>query len=370
MFWFSISTLQHSFFQVAFTFCLLITFFSRCSNHNRIEKFKPEIVIDTFTIVNTTIRALKTVNDSQVWFAGSNGKWGYTLDGGKNWTIDSIIYEGIKPDFRSIDITENGNIYLVSVAEPAAIFMANTSTLNWQIVYIDTSDNAFFDMVVMKDNQHGILLGDPQLGCFHIATTIDNGVTWQKIECDNIPISLANEAPFAASNSNMLYLNQKVWFATGGIDGSRIYHSSNSGKNWKVANTPIVAGKAMTGIYSLDFYNDQLGIIAGGNWDSILEPTNNIAVSQNGGLSWQLKNHKLPYISCAKFIPGSNGKVALLLSARARPSTSKLFYYDIEKDTCISFNNPGFLSLTFASSQIAWLGGKNKIGRLTISYSK
>ena len=113
-----------------------------------------------FNFPNTTIRALEVINDSTVWFAGSNGYWGYTLNNGKSWHTEQFKIDSIIPEFRSISVTENGNIYLVSIIKPAAIFKSTDMGNHWKMVYSDTDTNAFFDAVEFWDDKNGILLGD------------------------------------------------------------------------------------------------------------------------------------------------------------------------------------------------------------------
>ncbi len=53
------------------------------------------VSLEEFPISGTTIRAIEVVNDSTVFFAGSNGKWGYTLDNGKNWKVK--VFNQVSP---------------------------------------------------------------------------------------------------------------------------------------------------------------------------------------------------------------------------------------------------------------------------------
>jgi len=346
---------------------LIFSFLASCTNHHYIvEQPAPQISIDTFAIPNTTIRALHVVSDQQLWFAGSNGKYGYTLDGGKTWKIDSLEFQGKKPDFRSIALAKSGEVFLVSVAKPAALFKASIANLKWCVVYEDTAKDAFFDMVKFKDNNNGILLGDPKNGCFHVAQTKDGGEVWNKLECNILPKSMDKEAPFAASNSNMEYLGTNIWFGTGGNSGSRIYHSKNAGLSWTVYATPMVKGGAMTGTYSIDFYDQKRGVIAGGNWDSVKEITANLALTSDGGKTWELQDTGLPYISCVQFVPNSNAQELILLSGRGRPGPSKLFYIYKDNGFRFEYPNTNYLNIQFANDSLAWLSGRNKIGKMHI----
>jgi hypothetical protein len=87
--------------------------------------------ITDFSFPGVTIRAIHVVNDSTIWFAGSLGVWGYTSNGGKSWEIDTLRIANSIPELRSIKITPNGNIFLVNVSQPAAIFKSENNGESW-----------------------------------------------------------------------------------------------------------------------------------------------------------------------------------------------------------------------------------------------
>ena len=314
---------------------LTILIITSCQSSTSIESQTQQVKTDSisieleeFKIPNTSIRALEVLNDSTVWFAGSNGYWGYTNNSGQDWQIHQMKLDTVFPEFRSISVTDNGDVFLVSIAHPAAIFKSTDLGLNWNQVYSDTSESAFFDAIEFWDHKHGILLGDAVDRCFHIATTSDGGDTWKRIDCKNLPTAFENENPFAASNTNISLSETHAWFGTGGKDVSRVYHSSNYGQDWEVYNTPMVSGKTMTGIYSIQFITPSTGVIAGGNWDNISEKNSPLAITPDGGQSWQsiADTNLMGYISCIQFIPQTNGKELLALSGRSRGGDSQMFY--------------------------------------------
>lgn len=349
-----------------------------CKKEDPVDPPKPDpyeardsikVTLDEHTISGTTIRAIEVINDSVVWFAGSNGKWGYTLDNGKNWVVEQMtLSNNTKPEFRSIAVTDNGNVFLVSVSQPAALFMSSDNGLNWNQVYEDTLPGAFFDAVEFFNSDKGILLGDPKDSCFHFATTDDGGQTWQKVSCADIPPALPDEYPFAASNTNIAISGSNAWIGTGGKSASRVYHSNNFGQTWAVYNTPITSGAVMTGIYAVDFYNDKKGIVAGGNWDYISDNNQNIAITTDGGVTWKLVSDGTNdgYTSCIQFIPGTEGKELFKLKGRAMAGTSSMAYSNNDGNTWQILPNSNYLCVRFASKDIAWLSGKNKIARLLI----
>jgi len=64
---------------------------------------------------------LEAVDKNTCWFSGSEGMVGFTEDGGKTWKLDSIVYEGIKPEFRSITVTDSA-VFVLSVSSPVLLF--------------------------------------------------------------------------------------------------------------------------------------------------------------------------------------------------------------------------------------------------------
>ena len=324
-----------------------------------------KISLTEYSIPGTNIRALAVLNDSTVWFAGSNGKWGFTENNGKDWKLDSLTF-GDKPlHFRSIVVNPNGAFFLVSITNPAVVFKSADKGENWKVVYTDTTKNAFFDAIDFWDNQNGLLLGDVQNGCFHFAVTNNGGDTWQKVDCSDIPIALSEENPFAASNTNIALSGKHAWIGTGGKSGARVYHTPNFGKTWEVQNTSVVFGKTMTGIYSIDFYNDLMGIVAGGNWDSVAEKTTNMAITKDGGQTWNALENSA-YVSCVQFIPGGKGKEVFALSGRMRDGESSMRFSGDGGQTWQFFANENYVSLKFANKNVAWISGKEKIAKLIL----
>ncbi len=353
-------------------FSIVMMAFVSCENKQEKPEYQVRESVSTemkeFSIPGTTIRALEVLNDATVWFAGSKGKWGYSVDNGVNWTIEVLEHEGKKPNFRSISVQENGDVFLVAVSEPAAVFKSSDQGQNWTLVHEGPNEDSFFDAVEFWDKDNGMLLGDPENKCFYIALTSDGGDTWNRVDCTNIPPSLADEYPFAASNTNIALSGSHAWFGTGGKSKARVYHSADRGATWEVFNTPIVSGQGMTGIYSIDFHNDLEGIIAGGNWDLVAENTQNIAYTKDGGKTWNLMvdGSNDGYVSCVQFIPNSEGKELFLLKGRAMDGPSSMSYLHYEMDTAQSFPNSNFLSIQFANRNSAWMSGKNKIAKLEV----
>src|SRR5262249_41248461 len=88
-----------------------------------------------------------------------------------------------------------------------------------------------------------------------------------------------------------------VWFATGGAKTARVFHSGDRGQHWEVSETPIVAGAASAGIFSIAFRDRQQGVIVGGDYRKPDDTGATAAVTSDGGKTWRLIDKQLPFRS-------------------------------------------------------------------------
>ncbi len=321
----------------------------------------PKITIEEFSLKGISIRAIDVVDNETIWFAGSHGKFGRIKN--NEISIDSIQHQGKPVFFRSIAF--NGQyVYLLSIENPALLYQVNPyqETLGTpKLVYQEQHDKVFYDAMTFFDQQHGIAMGDPTENCFSVITTIDGGHTWQKLNCKTLPKTFEGEAAFAASNGNLATYNSTVWMVSGGKK-SRVYKSENYGKSWQVYDTPMAQGDTMTGIYTVDFYNDKEGIIMGGDWNNKSKTQNAKALTKNGGKSWQLvsDDNQPGYISSVKYIPNTNGQQLIAVS------TQGIYYSSNAGVHWQKISNHGFYSIRFINKNSAWLSGHEKIAKLTL----
>lgn len=266
--------------------------------------------IDSF-YVSSSIRALEVVDEQNVWFAGSGGYFGRTEDGGESWTVDTIMAGDLVPHFRSIAVTEQA-AFLLSIGSPALLFRTTDKGGNWELVYREDHPSVFYDAMAFWNSTEGIAIGDPTDGCMSVIITRDGGKTWAKVSCSELPPTIEGEAAFAASNSNVSVKGEHAWIVSGG-ERSRVFHSPDRGKSWEVFETPIVEGGAMTGIFTVDFWDEKTGIAFGGDWEDKERFFQNKAITKNGGKTWSLvSDGKFPgFRSCVRYVPGGKGKEVL-----------------------------------------------------------
>ncbi|GJM30613.1 MAG: hypothetical protein DHS20C17_32480 [Cyclobacteriaceae bacterium] len=356
-----------------FCYPITIVFLLNCAPDNRKSSINSiEQVVDSGEVnfrtirpvfsefqVDCSIRALEVINRDQVWFAGSAATYGYTTDGGQNWVIDSITNIGSGLEFRSIAVTDSA-VFLLSVASPAYLLRSIDRGAHWEVVYHEDHPDTFYDSMKFWDNESGIAMGDPVDGCLSIILTRDGGKSWHKLPCSRLPATHLGEAAFAASNSNISVFGDNVWLVTGGTK-ARVFRSADRGDSWEVFDTPVVQGGKMTGIFSVDFYNDQSGIIFGGDWENKSLNTTNKAHTKDGGKTWELlADGSYPgYRSCVRYVPGSSGKGIFAVGI---PGIS---YSGDGGGSWQHLEMEDFYTISLAlNEKLGWLAGKNKIAKM------
>ena len=309
---------------------------------------------------SANIRAIIAVDSTTLYYAGSQGRFGYTKNQGKTWTVNPITYQDtILPEFRSIAKNKTA-VYVLSVGNPALLYKLENN--KHTLVYKEEHDKVFYDaLAFFSDGIHGIAVGDPTDECPSIILTSDGGNSWSKLPCSKLPSFEDGEAFFAASNTNIKIIDSTVWIASGGKK-ARVLKSTDKGQTWEIYDTPIIQGEGSQGIYSIDFYDELNGFIIGGDYSKPLDNCKNKAVTTNGGQSWKIvaNNVNPNYKSCVQYIPNSNGK-ELVAIGKTGVSYSKdggSSWTEVSKDA--------YYTIQFTNDYSAWLAGHQKIGQLTI----
>ncbi len=344
-------------YKIVFIVFLAFLFFS-CKPVYHVRNIN-NIKIQEFKIDNTSIRAIQVIDSETLYFAGSNGNIGYTKDGGTNWVTHHIVYrDSIIPNFRSIAYNSK-DIFALSIENPALLYKITDNKPI--LVYLEEHPKAFYDSMQFLDDKNGIAMGDPTEDCLSIIYTDNSGKTWQKIACNTIPKAKEGEAAFAASNTNITSVGSTVWLASGG-NSSRVYKSTDKGKNWSVFDTPIIQGTASQGIYSIHFYDKKNGIVIGGDYSKPNENRKNKAITNDGGVTWELvaDGTEPNYKSCVQYVPNSNGKEIFAVGKTG------ISYSNDAGLTWKKISDEAYFSIQFVNGNMAWLSGNNKIGKMLL----
>jgi len=314
--------------------------------------------IDTLLNEEISIRAL-TIDGDKAWYAGSRGKYGWvSLSGGKNFN-GIASQDTLLPEFRAIAQTGT-DVFIVNAGSPALLYKISKDGKRSKLVYTETGEKTFYDSMQFRNDKEGIAIGDPTDNCLSVIITTDGGETWTKKSCDLLPEIKEGEAAFAASNTNLVVKGNKTWIVSGG-KRSRVFYSDDKGQHWKVYDTPIIQGKEMTGAFSLDFYDNEIGFAVGGNYEQLDKNSDNKIFTEDGGKNWKLvgQNKGFGYASCVQFVPKSKGNEIITVGP------SGIYYsYDRGANWKKIAEDKSLHTIRFIDNKTAVAAGQNKILRL------
>ncbi len=318
--------------------------------------FYTSVEVETILEDSLSIRAIELMGENLA-FAANNGTYGMYDSKKDALKINIQKYDTLTPEFRAVASTST-DFFMLSVGNPALLYKTG-DTGSMELVYKEEHIKVFYDAISFWNDKEGIAMGDPVDSCLSIITTRDGGKTWNKISCDNLPVSEEGEAAFAASNSNIAIQRDKTWILSGGIR-SRIFFSPDKGKNWEVFDTPLIQGAPTTGGYSLDFYDENNGFIIGGDYTKPEENQSNKAFTKDGGRTWELAavGQEPGYKSSVRYVPGKNGDDLVAVG-----STGISYSKDAGK-SWKELSSEGFYTLRFLNDSVAYAAGKHRIAKL------
>ena len=339
--------MRYLFFFLAFL--LMIS----CSETKKLTPFT-SVRIETLYEDSLSIRAIQIMGNSLA-FAANKGVFGtIDLTTGKIRTNIEKYHTSI-PEFRAVAHT-SADFFMLSVANPALLYKTGDDG-RMQLVYKEEGEEVFYDAMTFWNDMEGIAIGDSMDGCLSIIITRDGGTTWKKTPCSELPEGISGEGAFAASNTNIKTIGDKTWVAT---TKGRIFHSPDKGRTWAVFQTPIIHQEPTQGIYSIDFYDENLGIAIGGDHTRPENNTANKAITKNGGQTWQLiaDGENPSYKSCVQFVANSDGNGIVALGF-----TGILYSSDMG-NTWKELSNESFYTIRFLNDSVALAAGKNRIAKL------
>ncbi len=302
----------------------------------------------------SSLRGLCPVNDRIIWVSGSGGTVGVSTDGGIIWKWITVPhYE--KTDFRDIEAFSETEAVIMGITDPAIILKTKDGGKTWVPVFQDTSRSLFLDAMDFTGDK-GIVLGDPIHNRVFLAESDNKGDGWKEIISNNRPGPAYGEAFFAASGSNIKWLNEFQYAFVSGGKLSALY-VDHQGK----FALQLSQGKESTGANSIAVnpFDSNQGFVTGGDFskDSIdsgnavlirFHPfhqqvpsnpphgyrscveyisdkklltcgTSGVDISEDGGMNWQLINKRGFYV-CRKaksgnriFLAGVKGTIACLV---------------------------------------------------------
>ena len=316
--------------------------------------------------VTARLRGISAVSDRVAWASGSGSTVLRTADGGATWA--RLIVTTDQLDFRDIDAIDARTAYVLSIGNGVAsrIYKTTDAGASWTLQFKNEDPRAFFDAMSFWDSDHGMVIGDSIDGQFCIMTTDDGGHLWKRVPANVLPPALENEGAFAASGTNIaVFGGSYAWIGTGAAAKARVLRTSDRGRTWKIAETPLVSGRS-AGIFSVAFRDARHGVIVGGNYQKEQEAVDNLAVTSDGGETWRLVNGLSGFRSVVAYVPGVKTPALVAVG----PSGSD--YSDDDGRKWIRIAGPGFDTMSFArlnkSKAVGWAAGVGgSVGRLTFS---
>lgn len=236
---------------------------------------------------DASFRGMSVLSPDVAWISGTKGTFAWTENAGREWHSGQVSAAS-SFDFRAVHaISLDTALLMVSSRDTALIYRTTDRGTTWTLQYRDESKGAFLDAMAFFDSRHGLALGDPINGRFVILLTSDGGQHWRREAGTALPPSLVGEGAFAASGTALITCGlENAWFATGGASKSRVFHTSDGGQSWAVAETPVQAGSAAAGIFSLACRDTRQLVAVGGNYSKPDATAVTVARSADGGATW------------------------------------------------------------------------------------
>jgi photosystem II stability/assembly factor-like uncharacterized protein len=241
------------------------------------------VVLDT--VVTARLRGISAPSARVVWASGTGGTVIRTTDAGQTWRRRAIPgAEGL--DFRDIDAFDEHTAYALSIGngEDSRIYRTSDGGETWILQLANKDPKVFLDAMAFWSPDRGIAFSDSVDGRLVIFRT-DDGRRWTQIPPETLPPAVPEEGAYAASGTNVaMHGTQHVWIAT---SRSRVLRSTDGGRTWSVAGTPIPSGSA-SGIFSIAFRDERHGVIVGGDYQKTSDAIDNVAITSDGGATWTL----------------------------------------------------------------------------------
>jgi photosystem II stability/assembly factor-like uncharacterized protein len=268
------------------------------------------------------LRGLSVVSSTIAWASGTKGTVLRTVDG-NHWQAMQVP-DADKIDFRDIQAFDADTAIAMGAGPGAAsrLFRTNDGGSHWTPIATNGYADGFWDGMAFWDKDNGILFGDPVKGRFQIYTTSDGGATWREVETKGLD-ALPSEGAFAASGTSIAVAGtQDAWIGTGGAADARVFHSDDRGRSWRAQATPIPAGAAAKGVFSVAFANPKQGMAVGGDYKAAKLAGINGARTSDGGITWTpIQVEPAGYMSVVVPVPGT--KASLVAGGLAGSGVSR-----------------------------------------------
>lgn len=252
------------------------------------------------------LRGLSVVDSKTAWASGTKGTVLRTVDGA-HWQAMQVP-DADKIDFRDIQAFDADSALAMGAGPGASsrVYRTDDGGATWKLLTTNGYADGFWDGMAFWDKDNGILFGDPVKGRFQVYLTADGGRSWREAKTTGLE-ALASEGAFAASGTCIAVAGSRdAWIATGGAEQSRVFHSTDRGRTWRAQVTPIPAGAAAKGVFSVAFGNPREGVAVGGDYKQPKLAGVNGARTADGGATWTpVQVAPAGYMSVVAPVPGT-----------------------------------------------------------------
>ncbi len=309
------------------------------------------------------LRGVSAVSATVAWASGNKGTVLRTTDAGTTWALVSPP-DSAGLDFRDVEAFDANTAYVLAIGngDKSRILKTTDGGRTWMTQFVNQDAKKFFDAIAFWDANTGLAVGDPLDGKFVVIRTTDGGRTWTEIPPAGMPPALEGDGAFAASGTCLVTAGTAhAWIGSGGGARARVFRSTDKGLTWQVADTPIQAGNASSGIFTVAFNDAKHGVIAGGDYRKEKETGDNLAFTTDGGATWAFAGatRLRSFRSAVAYLPGSKGRALVA----AGPGGT-----DRSNDggaTWTAIGDEGYHALSVARDGAVWaVGEAGKIGRL------
>jgi photosystem II stability/assembly factor-like uncharacterized protein len=301
------------------------------------------------------LQAVSAPSERVAWVSGHAAAVLRTTNGGETW--ERLPVPGAAADslqFRDVHAVDAHVAYLLAAGPGARsrIYKTTDGGRSWLRQFTNTDSSAFYDCFAFWDARRGIAFSDAVAGRFIVRITEDGGTYWTPVPEEALPPAHAGEGAFAASGACVVTLAERfAWIGTGAADSARVLATTDGGHSWRIVATPVVAGN-FAGIAALAFHDTLHGMVLGGKLGNPTEWSDNVAITSDGGHSWQLAGRpKFPgAVYGATAVPGREG-----MTVAVGPKG-----LDFSADggaSWMSVDTLAYWSVGFASSRIGWAVG-------------
>jgi photosystem II stability/assembly factor-like uncharacterized protein len=306
------------------------------------------------------LQAVSIVDSGIVWVSGHRGTYVRTTDGGASWHA-GVVPGADSLQFRDVHAVNADTAYLMSAGngELSRIYKTTDGGESWQLQFTSHEQSAFYDCMAFWDADHGIAMSDEVRGRFPIVATSDGGRNWTLVDSAALPPALPGEGSFAASGSCVAARAPGLaWIGTGNTSAARVLRTTDRGRSWSVATTPLPAAEGV-GLASMAFRDDRHGVAMGGSMMDTTSRADDVAITSDGGASWTAVG-RAPFASAiygGSYVPGAPTPTIVAVGPGGAAASLD------EGRNWIAVDSAAYWAVAFATPDAGWAVGPG--GRIT-----